>query len=128
MPEPTATAMMEETGIRPREEWTVENPATREEIEAELEQPPGQQPGVQPPGAAHTRRRNGRHTAFLSNEQFGIDIIDDNQLRSWEKSGLCRNRVTFPGTSSTKADGHDTHPWEKTGSLEDLDFSIIDNS
>ncbi len=33
MPEPTATAeAMEETGIRPRSEWTVDNPATREEI------------------------------------------------------------------------------------------------
>ena len=38
MPEPTATAeAMEETGIRPRSEWTVDNPATREEIEAELQ-------------------------------------------------------------------------------------------
>ena len=37
MPEPTPTAMMEETGIRPRDEWTEENPATKEEIEAELQ-------------------------------------------------------------------------------------------
>ena len=127
MPEPIPTAMMEETGIRPRSEWTVDNPATREEIEAELEKYRGRSLVFSSWGGAY---QSAQRQAYLIpfNDQFGIEVIEDSQLRSSAGSGPCRRRATSPGTSLTRVRRHNTQSWEKTGSLEDLDFSVIDNS
>ena len=123
MPEPTATAMMEETGMRLRSEWTVENPATREEIEAELAKYRGQSIVFSSWGGAYqSAQRQAYGVPFA--EQFGIEIIDDSQptvgrVRAMQESGNVAWHVFDTG-------GGSIHALANGGSLEELDFSIID--
>ena len=125
MPEPTATTeAMEETGIRPRSEWTVENPATREEIEAELEKYRGHSLVFSSWGGAYqSAQRQAYGIPFA--EQFGIEVIDDSQptlgrVRAMQESGNIAWHVFDQGTGTI-------HNLGRNGSLEDLDFSVIDN-
>ena len=123
MPEPTATAMMEETGMRLRSEWTVENPATREEIEAELAKYRGQSIVFSSWGGAYqSAQRQAYGVPFA--EQFGIEIIDDSQptvgrVRAMQESGNVAWHVFDTG-------GGSIHALANGGSLEELDFSVID--
>ena len=123
MPEPTATAMMEETGMRLRSEWTVENPATLEEIEAELAKYRGQSIVFSSWGGAYqSAQRQAYGVPFA--EQFGIEIIDDSQptvgrVRAMQESGNVAWHVFDTG-------GGSIHALANGGSLEELDFSIID--
>ena len=123
MPEPTATAMMEETGMRLRSEWTVENPATREEIEAELAKYRGRSIVFSSWGGAYqSAQRQAYGVPFA--EQFGIEIIDDSQptvgrVRAMQESGNVAWHVFDTG-------GGSIHALANGGSLEELDFSIID--
>ena len=123
MPEPTPTAMMEETGMRLRSEWTVENPATREEIEAELAKYRGQSIVFSSWGGAYqSAQRQAYGVPFA--EQFGIEIIDDSQptvgrVRAMQESGNVAWHVFDTG-------GGSIHALANGGSLEELDFSIID--
>ncbi len=125
MPEPTATTeAMEETGIRPRSEWTVDNPATREEIEAELQQYRGRSLVFSSWGGAYqSAQRQAYGVPF--EEQFGIEVIDDGtpilgRVRAMEASGNITWHVFDQGTGTI-------HNLGRNGSLEDLDFSVIDN-
>ncbi len=123
MPEPTPTAMMEETGMRLRSEWTVENPATREEIEAELAKYRGRSIVFSSWGGAYqSAQRQAYGVPFA--EQFGIEIIDDSQptvgrVRAMQESGNVAWHVFDTG-------GGSIHALANGGSLEELDFSIID--
>ena len=122
MPEPTA--MMEETGIRPKSEWTEENPATKEEIEAELQKYRGRSIVFSSWGGAYQAAQR-RAYAIPFTEQFGIEIIDDNQpelakVRAMAETGNITWHVFDTGAGSL-------HNLGKTGDLEDLDFSVIDN-
>ena len=124
MPEPNATTeAMEETGLRPREEWTVENPATRQEIEAELEKYQGQSLVFSSWGGAYqSAQRQAYGVPF--EEQFGIEVIDDSQptvgrVRAMQESGNVAWHVFDTG-------GGSIHALANGGSLEELDFSVID--
>ena len=123
MPEPTPTAMMEETGMRLRSEWTVENPATREEIEAELAKYRGRSIVFSSWGGAYqSAQRQAYGVPFA--EQFGIEIIDDSQptvgrVRAMQESGNVAWHVFDTG-------GGSIHALANGGSLEELDFSVID--
>jgi putative spermidine/putrescine transport system substrate-binding protein len=124
MPEPTATTeAMEETGMRLRSEWTVENPATREEIEAELAKYRGRSIVFSSWGGAYqSAQRQAYGVPFA--EQFGIEIIDDSQptvgrVRAMQESGNVAWHVFDTG-------GGSIHALANGGSLEELDFSIID--
>ena len=124
MPEPIPTAMMEETGIRPRDEWTEENPATKEEIEAELQKYRGRSIVFSSWGGAYQAAQR-RAYAIPFTEQFGIEIIDDNQpdlakVRAMAETGNVTWHVFDTGAGSL-------HNLGKTDNLEDLDFSVIDN-
>ena len=129
MPEPTAMPdepddAMPETGIRPRSEWTVDNPATREEIEAELEKYRGHSLVFASWGGAYqSAQRQAYGIPF--EDQFGIEVIDDGtpllgRVRAMEASGNITWHVFDQGTGTI-------HNLGRNGSLEDLDFSIIDN-
>ena len=73
MPEPEST-------LRPRDQWTVENPATLAEIEAELEKHRGKSIVVLGPGGAFTAAV--RQAYFMPfTEQFGIEVIEDTPTR-----------------------------------------------
>jgi putative spermidine/putrescine transport system substrate-binding protein len=124
MPEPTATTeAMEETGMRLRSEWTVENPATREEIEAELAKYRGQSIVFSSWGGAYqSAQRQAYGEPFA--EQFGIEVIDDSQptvgrVRAMQESGNIAWHVFDTG-------GGSIHALANGGSLEELDFSVID--
>ena len=123
MPEPMPTAMMEETGIRPKSEWTEENPATKEEIEAELQKYRGSSIVFSSWGGAYQAAQR-RAYAIPFTEQFGIEIIDDNQpelakVRAMAETGNITWHVFDTGAGSL-------HNLGKTGDLENLDFSVID--
>ena len=124
MPEPTATTeAMEETGLRPRSEWTVENPATREEIEEELKKYQGQSLVFSSWGGAYqSAQRQAYGIPF--EERFGIEVIDDSQptvgrVRAMQESGNVAWHVFDTG-------GGSIHALANGGSLEELDFSVID--
>ena len=125
MPEPTATTeAMEETGIRPRDQWTVEEPATREEIEAELQKYRGQSLVFASWGGAYQAAQRQAYGVPFA-EQFGIDIIDDSQptlgnVRARSQSGNVTWHLFDTGTGSI-------YQLANTGDLEELDFSVIDN-
>ena len=69
MPEPTAMAdeptAMPDTGLRPRSEWTEEEPVTFEELEAEIEKHRGES-FVFTSWAAPTSLPSARHTLNLT--------------------------------------------------------------
>ena len=129
MPEPTAVPdepddAMEETGLRPRSEWTVENPATKEEIEAELEKYRGHSLVFSSWGGAYQAAQRQAYGIPMG-DQFGIEVIDDGtpllgKVRAMEASGNITWHVIDQG-------GGTIHNLGKNGSLEDLDFSVIDN-
>ena len=119
MPVPTA---MTEAGARLRSEWTVDNPATREEIEAELAKYRGRSIVFSSWGGAYqSAQRQAYGVPFA--EQFGIEIIDDSQptvgrVRAMQESGNVAWHVFDTG-------GGSIHALANGGSLEELDFSIM---
>ena len=117
MPEPEST-------LRPRDQWTVENPATLAEIEAELEKHRGKSLVALGPGGAFTAAV--RQAYFMPfTEQFGIEIIEDTptpNLAKWVAAAETGNigwDVTTLGVADATA-------LIKTDSLEELDLSVID--
>ncbi len=120
MPEPTAAPS---TGLRPRDEWTVENPATREEIEAELAKYRGQSLVFSSWGGAYQSAQRSAYGVPFA-EMFGIEIIDDSQptvgrVRAMQESGNVTWHVFDTG-------GGSIHALARSDSLEHLDFSVID--
>ncbi len=127
MPEPTAVPDEPDdepsTGLRSRDEWTVDNPATREEIEAELAKYRGQSLVFSSWGGAYqSAQRQAYGVPFA--EMFGIEIIDDSQptvgrVRAMQESGNVTWHVFDTG-------GGSIHALARSDSLEHLDFSVID--
>ena len=112
------------TGLRPMSEWTVENPATLAEIEAELENYRGESFVFTSWGGAY---QEAQRRAYLIpfQEQFGIEVIEDSPMsygkaRAMVEAGnLQWNVVDYGGQAGWQA--------ALTGVLEELDFSIIDD-
>ena len=120
---PTATPSPT-TGLRPISEWTVDNPATMAEIEAELEKFRGDSFVFVSWGGAY---QAAQRQAFLVpfTEKFGIEIIEDtlpsqSKLRAMSEAGNVTWHVFDQGQGAFYNLGI-------TGDLEELDFSIIDN-
>ncbi len=78
VPVPTATAAPT-TGLRAMSEWTVENPATLAEIEAELENYRGESLVFASWGGAYqAAQREAYIIPFTA--KFGIDIVEDSPV------------------------------------------------
>ena len=122
---PTATSLpTPNSDLRPRDEWTVENPATREEIEAELGKHRGRRLTFSSWGGPYQVAQRQSYAEPLA-EQFGIEIADegypdDERLRAMKESGNITWHVFDTGSGRIHALG-------QGGYLEDLDFSVIDN-
>ena len=72
----TATPAAPTTTLRDRSEWTVDNPATLAEIEAELEQHRGESFVFNSAGGAFQAAQRRAHLIPFK-EKFGIDIIEE---------------------------------------------------
>ena len=125
-PEPTEPAPEPEpeSTLRPRDQWTVDNPATLAEIEAELEKHRGKSIVALGPGGAFTAAV--RQAYFMPfTEQFGIEVIEDTptpNLAKWVAAAETGNidwDVTTLGVADATA-------LIETDSLEELDLSVID--
>ena len=125
-PEPTEPAPEPEpeSTLRPRDQWTVENPATLAEIEAELEKHRGKSIVALGPGGAFTAAV--RQAYFMPfTEQFGIEVIEDTptpNLAKWVAAAETGNidwDVTTLGVADATA-------LIETNSLDELDLSVID--
>ena len=112
------------SSIRPRSQWTPENPATREELEAELQKYRGRSLVFSSWGGAYQAAQRWAYAAPFT-EQFGIQIIDTSlptieKVRSRSQSGNLGWHVFDSGTGSL-------HSLWQSGDLELLDFSVIDS-
>ncbi|MEE9199200.1 MAG: extracellular solute-binding protein [Dehalococcoidia bacterium] len=111
------------TGLRPRSEWTVDNPATLGEIEAELEQYRGKSlVFVSWGGAFQAAQRQAHLIPFES--KFGIQIIEESPVsapktRAQAETGNVTWHVVSLGSDSFYRLGN-------TDNLEDLDKSVVD--
>jgi putative spermidine/putrescine transport system substrate-binding protein len=124
MPEPTATPEPENV-IRPRSEWTPDNPAARMEIEAELENYRGMTITYGTWGGAYTA---GEEKAWFQpiRDQFGIDVLADGTANPNTKLRAIAETQNFEwtfalGTTPVFAE------LGELGLLEPLDKSVVDN-
>ena len=119
-----APTMSLTSGLRPRDQWTIDSPATLAEIEAELQRFRGQTLTFVSWGGAY---QTAQHRAYIEpfEESFGIDIIEDQppsliELQFiLELGDITWHVLDFPQSEVLQlgADGY----------FEELDFSIIDN-
>ena len=124
VPEPTAAPAPTtgpSTGLRPRSEWTLDNPATLAEIEAELEKHRGEDFVFISWGGAY---QAAQRQAFILpfEEKFGIDVIEDSsnsyaKLRAMAESGNVQSHV---------ADVNGYFFFSFQDVPEELDFSVVD--
>ncbi len=125
-PEPTEPAPEPEpeSTLRPRDQWTVDNPATLAEIEAELEKHRGKSIIALGPGGAFTAAvRQAYYMPFT--EQFGIEVIEDTptpNLAKWVAAAETGNI----GWDATTLGVADATALIETNSLDELDLSVID--
>ena len=122
---PAATATpAPTTGLRPIEEWTVDNPGTLEEVEAQLEKHRGESFSfVSWGGAWQSALREAWLLPFQ--KEFGIEIIEDSPV-----PGSAKIRAAAE-TGNIAWDVIDQTPDQAaqlrlTDSIEELDMSIID--
>ena len=133
-PEPTATTPPSEpataepdepeTTIRPLSEWTVENPATLEEIEAELEKHRGETLSFISEGGAF---QAAIRRAWLDpmREKFGLEIVEESpgpgiaRVRTQAETGNISWDIIDLGTDQVAA-------LLKTDSLGEYDPAIVD--
>ena len=105
-------------------EWTVENPATLAEIEAELENFRGESlVFVSWGGAYQAAQREAYIVPFTA--KFGIEVLEDSpteypKVRIMAETGNITWDVIDVGQRVT-------YQFAATGDIEELDFSIIDN-
>ena len=116
-PEPVST-------LRPRDEWTVENPATLAEIEAELEKYRGESIIVLGPGGAYTAAARQAYFIPLL-EQFGIEVIEDTPTPNQAKWVAAAETGNIEWDVSTLGVA-DATAVLKTDSLDELDLSVVD--
>ena len=131
MPEATPTAMMEEdpdepsTGLRPLSEWTVDNPATLDEVVAALAAHRGGSfTFVSWGGAYQEMQRRAFLIPFA--EQFGVNIVEDGppdyaKVRAMAETG----NVTWDIVDGS---GQAGVTLGLEGVLEELDPAIVDKS
>ena len=119
-PAPTAVPT---TTIRPIEEWTVENPATLEEIEAQLENHRGE-------SFTYAGWGGGDQAAVSAawllpfTEKFGIEVIQDGPIQYAKFRAMAETgNITW---DSGNGSGQGSWGLGQTDVLEELDFSIID--
>ncbi len=111
-------------GLRGPDQWTVDNPATLEEVEAELEKFRGSSfVFVSWGGAYQAAQRQAYIVPF--EEKFGIDVVEESvptaaKIRAMVETSNIEWHVIDNGTGSA-------FQLALTGDLEELDFSIIDN-
>ncbi len=122
-PQPTATPVPPPPGPRAMSEWTVDNPATLEEIEAALEPHRGGSLVFATWGGAYEAAQNLAYMVPFQ-EQFGVEIVTDTmqyaKVRAQVETGNLQWHVMdFGGQAAWQ---HSVDGW-----LEELDFSIIDN-
>ncbi|MEE9248004.1 MAG: extracellular solute-binding protein [Dehalococcoidia bacterium] len=122
VPVPTATAAPT-TGLRDRSQWTLDNPATLAEIEAELENYRGKSfVFVSWGGAFQAAQRRAHLIPFQ--EKFGIEIIEDSPVSSAKVRIMAQTgNITWDIASLGGED-----PWQLglTGDLEELDRKVVD--
>ena len=115
---------MPSTGPRPISEWTEEAPATRAELEAELEKHRGESIVIAHYGGAAGAAFRQSYYVPLQ-EMFGIHVIEDSgadngKLRGQAETGNIQWHIVNAGTGAAYGLG-------PVGVLEELDFSIIDH-
>ena len=110
--------------MRPRDEWTVENPATLAEIEAELEKYRGESIIVLGPGGAYTAAARQAYFIPLL-EQFGIEVIEDTPTPNQAKWVAAAETGNIEWDVSTLGVA-DATAVLKTDSLDELDLSVVD--
>ena len=110
LPMPTPTPVVRYPTIRPLSEWTAENPATFEEIEAELSNHRGQSLNITSWGGAY---QVAQRQAYLLpfQEQFGIGILEDSpveytKIRSMVETGNVTWDVVDSGVRAVQQLGH----------------------
>ena len=112
------------TGIRPIADWTIENPGTPAEVEAELEKHRGESFIFTSWGGAYQgAQRNAWITPFQ--EKFGIEIIEDSpnsygKVRAMAAAGNPTWDIIDTGTGGGAGLG-------LSGALEELDRRIVSN-
>ena len=124
VPAPTAMPDEPSTGLRDRSEWTVDNPATIEEVEAELEKFRGDSLVFGSFGGAY---QAAERQAFLLpfQEKFGIEIIEDSAPSTTAKV----RAMAETGNIQWHVAALDMGPiWQlgQIGLLEELDKSVVD--
>ncbi|MFQ5875066.1 MAG: hypothetical protein ACE5JL_14900, partial [Dehalococcoidia bacterium] len=125
-PVPQATATPPPTtGLRGPDDWTVDNPATLEEIEAELEKHRGESISFSSWGGAY--QASQRQAFFVPlEERFGIEIVEE----SLSGQGTSQIRAMVDAGNVT-VDVWDLTPPQIVpliagNYLEELDFSVVD--
>ena len=113
-----------DTTLRPRNEWTEANPATRAEIEAELGKYRGKSISVLDGGGAwQAAHRNAYYIPFQ--EEFGIEIVEDTtssivgQIRGMSETGNITVDIGVWGIDVAIQLG-------RSGHAAELDYSVID--
>ena len=125
MPEPTATTeAMEETGIRPRSEWTVENPATLEELEAEIENYRGSSFVFTSWGGAYQAAQRQAYVIPFT-EKFGIEVVEESPM----EYAVINIMVETGNYKWNVMDVGGRELWNhiNIGALAELDLSVVDN-
>ena len=130
MPAQVVTATLEpptpepEVTISPRDEWTVENPATLAEIEAELEKHRGESIVIVGAGGAYQAAMRQAYFIPLA-ERFGIEVIEDSPNKTpaqWVTAAETGN-IGWDVSSMSVANAA---ALIKTDTLEELDLSVVD--
>ncbi len=124
MPEEVMVEETPDDGLRPMDQWTVDNPATKAEIEAELVNHRGESfVFISWGGAYQAAQRQAYLIPFQ--EQFGIEIIEETlpsaaKIRAQVETGNIQwDVISWGGPGAWQFGPNDE--------LEMLDFSIIDN-
>ncbi len=131
MPEGTATVEAMEpteeplpTTLRPRSEWTEENPATFEELEAELEKHRGKSFVFTSWGGAYqAAQRQAYIEPFV--EKFGIEIVEESPM-SYARIPAMVETGNF-SWHVMDVGGRELWAQIGLGNLERLDLSVVDN-
>ena len=123
-PTPTPIPTPEPSTPRPRSQWTPDNPATREEIEIELQKYRGESLVFSSWGGAYQLAQRQAY-AIPFEDQFGIQIVDVSsptlgKVRSIQESGNVTWHIIDTRAGSLRDLG-------RSGHLESLNFGIIDN-
>ena len=130
VPQATATAVpatdepQPEVTIRPRDEWTEENPATLAEIEAELEKHRGKSIVFVGPGGAYQAAWRQAYFVPLG-DRFGIEVIEDSPNKSPAQWVAAAETGNIPWDVSAHGVA-DAAALIKTDTIEELDLSVVD--